>query len=271
MSDAAEQIKQGQRAMWSAGDYPEVAHRLEPVAELLIERVGAGPGLSLLDVATGNGNVALAAARAGAAVTGVDLTPKLVEAARGRALAAGLEIEFVEGDAEALPFAEQSFDLVTSCFGVMFAPRQRLAAGELVRVARPGATIAIAAWTPAGFVGTTFRTSGRYMPDPPAGFVPPVAWGEQEHVAGLFEGTGVELSFERLNVTFTGDSAEGWLERDERILGPSIMAKAALEPQGRYGELRGELLAHYESANTAGDGGFRADSEYLLTLARVPG
>ncbi len=270
MSDATEQIKQGQRAMWTAGDYPEVAQRLEPVAELIVGRVGAGAGLSLLDVATGSGNVALAAARAGAAVTGLDLTPKLLEAARGRALEAGLEVELIEGDAEALPFADGSFDLVTSCFGVMFAPRQRVAAGELVRVARPGATIAVTAWTPAGFVGTTFRTSGRFMPPPPPGFVPPVAWGEEDRVAELFDGTGAELSFERATVAFTGDSAESWLERDERILGPSIMAKAALEPQGRYGELRGELLAHYENANTAGDGGFRVESEYLLTLARLP-
>jgi len=270
MSAEAEQIKQGQRAMWTAGDYPEVAQRLEPVAELLVDRVGAGAGLSLLDVATGSGNVALVAARAGAAVTGLDLTPKLVEAARGRALEAGLEIELIEGDAEALPFADGRFDLVTSCFGVMFAPRQRLAAGELVRVARPGATIAVAAWTPAGFVGRTFRISASFMPPPPPGFVPPVAWGEEDHVAGLFEGTGVELSFERLTVAFTGDSAESWLERDERILGPSIMAKAALEPKGRYGELRSQLLAHYENANVAGNGGFRADAEYLLTLARVP-
>ena len=129
--------------MWTAGDYPEVARRIESVAELLVERVGAGAGVSLLDVATGSGNVALAAARAGAVVTGLDLTPKLLEAARGRALEAGLEIELIEGDAEALPFADECFDLVTSCFGVIFAPRQRIAAGELVRVARPGATIAV--------------------------------------------------------------------------------------------------------------------------------
>ena len=271
MSIDIDAIKDGQRRMWTAGDYPDVAHRLEPVAEVMTERVGARTGLSLLDVGTGSGNVALAAARAGALVTGLDLTPKLVDAARARALEEGLEIELIEGDAEALPFADASFDAVTSCFGVIFAPRHHLAAGELVRVARPGATIALTGWTPAGFVGTTFRTSASFMPPPPPGFVAPVAWGEEDHVAELFEGTGVELSFERLTVAFTGDSAEGWLELDERVLGPSIMAKAALEPQGRYGGLRSELLAHYENANTAGDGGFRVEAEYLLTLARVPG
>jgi ubiquinone/menaquinone biosynthesis C-methylase UbiE len=154
-------IKQGQKMMWTAGDYPEVSRRIASVAELLAERVGAGPGLDLLDVATGSGNVAIAAARDGATVTGLDLTPKLLDVARGRASSAGLEIEFVEGDAEELPFEDDSFDRVTSCFGVMFAPRQQVAAAELVRVARPGATIGVAAWTPEGFVGSSFQASAR--------------------------------------------------------------------------------------------------------------
>jgi SAM-dependent methyltransferase len=263
-------FKQGQRTMWSTGDYPEVAKRIESVAELLAERVGAGPGIELLDVATGSGNVALAAARAGAEVTGLDLTPKLLEAARGRASDEDLDVRFVEGDAEELPFESDSFDRVTSCFGVMFAPRHEQAASELTRVVRPGGAVAFTAWTPEGLIGRTFRTVGSFMPQPPPELRPPVAWGDEDHVRELLADSGAELSLERRTVAFTGDSPEGWLDHDERILGPAIMAKAALEPQGRYGELREQMIALYSDANEADDGSFRAQAEYLLTVARMP-
>jgi SAM-dependent methyltransferase len=264
-------FKQGQKAMWTAGDYPQVARRIESVGEYLAERAGAADGVELLDVATGTGNVSIPAALAGASVTGLDLTPKLLEAQRARAAAAGVEVELIEGDAEELPFADDSFDRVTSCFGVMFAPRQRIAAEELVRVARPGASIVVAAWTPGGFVGRSFQTAGAHMPAPPPEMKPPVMWGNAEHVSGLFEGAGVELSFEVRNVGFAGDSAQQWLEDDERMLGPSVMAKAALEPQGRYEDLRRDLLELYEQLNEADDGSFRVQAEYLVTVAQLPG
>jgi ubiquinone/menaquinone biosynthesis C-methylase UbiE len=263
-------IKQAQRMMWSSGDYPQVARRIESVADLLVERVGAGPGLELLDVATGSGNVALAAARAGADVTGLDLTPELLEVARARAADADLDVRFIEGDAEELPFESGSFDRVTSCFGVMFAPRHQQAASELARVARPGGTIAFTAWTPGGLVGSTLRTVGAFMPAPPAELKPPVSWGTEDHVRALFADTGAELTFEPRTVTFSYDSPEGWFEYDEKILGPAIMAKAALEPQGRYGELREAMMQLYRDANEADDGSFRAQAEYLLTVARLP-
>lgn len=265
-------FKQGQKMMWSIGDYPEIARRIEGVADVLAEAVGAGEGIELLDVATGSGNVALAAARAGAAVTGLDLTPDLLEVARKRAADAGLRIRFVEGDAEELPFEDASFDRVTSCFGVIFAPRHERAVGELIRVARPGATIGLAAWTPDGLNGRMFKTVGSYMPAPPPELKPPVAWGSEDHVLSLFAAAdaGAELSFERRMVTFTADSPEAWVEYNERVLGPAILAKNALEPQGRYGELRAELIQMYTDANEAPDG-FRASAEYLLTLARLPG
>lgn len=263
-------IKQGQRMMWSAGDYPEVARRISSVAELIVERVGAAPGMQLLDVATGSGNVAIPAAQAGAEVTGLDLTPELLEAARRRAAEAGVEVRFIEGDAEELPFEADSFDRVTSCFGVMFAPRQEQAAMELTRVARPGAMIAVAAWTPEGLNGAMFRTVGSYMPPPPPGLDPPVKWGVEDHVRSLLEASGAELSFERHSVTFEHDSVESWIAYNERVLGPSVLAKAALEPQGRYQDLREELVKLYGAANEAEDGGFRAAAEYLLTLARMP-
>ncbi len=263
-------FKEGQKMMWSIGDYPDIARHIESVAEGLVEAVGAGAGIEQLDVATGSGNVALAAARAGANVTGLDLTPELLDVARTRAADAGLAIRFVEGDAEELPFADDSFDRVTSCFGVIFAPRHERAASELVRVARPGATIGLTAWTPEGLNGRMFKTVGSYMPPPPPELTPPVAWGTEEHLRSLFAESGAELSFERRTVTFAGDSPEAWVEYNERVLGPAILAKNALEPQGRYGELRAELIEMYTDANEA-PGGFRASAEYLLTLARLPG
>jgi SAM-dependent methyltransferase len=263
-------IKQGQRMMWSAGDYADIARRIESVAATLLERVGVTPGLELLDVATGSGNVAIRAAQAGAKVTGLDLTPELLEVARARAADGGLDIRLLEGDAEELPFAESSFDRVTSCFGVMFAPRQQLAAEELTRVAHPGARIAFTAWTPEGLNGRMFKTVGSHMPPPPPELDPPVAWGKEDHVGELFAASGAELSFERLSVTFEHDSPESWVAYNERVLGPSVLAKAALEPQGRYEALRSDLLALYSAANEAGDGGFRISAEYLLTLAVMP-
>ena len=198
-------IKQGQRTMWTAGDYPEVARRIESVGEYLAERAGAGPGIELLDVATGSGNVSIPAASAGAKVTGLDLTPKLLDAQRARAAAAGVEVELVEGDAEELPFADGSFDRVTSCFGVMFAPRHDVAARASSRAlpARAGGS----SWRRGprrAFVGRTFRTSAGYLPPPPPELKPPVMWGVEEHVRELFAGSGAELSFELRTVTFAG-------------------------------------------------------------------
>jgi SAM-dependent methyltransferase len=270
MSIDAEAIKQGQRMMWSAGDYPDVARHIEACAEALVERVGAGPGRDLLDVATGTGNVAIPAALAGASVTGLDLTPELLEVARRRAGDAGVDVHFIEGDAEQLPFEDDSFDLLTSCFGVIFAPRQAHAAAELTRVARPGATIALTAWTPEGLNGRMFKTMGSYMPPPPPGFQSPVRWGEEDYVRSLFSDSGAALSFERRMVTFKHDSPESWVEYNERVLGPAVMAKAALEPQGRWGDLKAELTALYTNANEGADGTFAASAEYLLAVAEMP-
>ena len=264
-------IKEGQKAMWTAGDYPEVARRIESVGRYVVECAGAAPDVELLDVATGAGNVSIPAAIAGAKVTGLDLTPKLLEVARARAAEAGVELTLVEGDAEQLPFADGSFDRVTSCFGVMFAPRHEVAAAELVRVARPGASIVVAAWTPQGFVGSSFRTSASYMPPPPPELVPPTMWGDEEHVRELFDACGAELSFERRTVTFTGSSIEEMISQDEQILGPSVIMKAALEPQGRYEDLRRDIVAMYEDFNEAAGGGVEIQSEYLVTVAELPG
>jgi SAM-dependent methyltransferase len=263
-------IKEGQKMMWSTGDYPDIARTIEEVAAAVVERVGAEPGERLLDVATGSGNVAIPAAMAGASVTGLDLTPQLLQAARRRAADAGVEVSWIEGDAEDLPFEDDSFDRVTSCFGVMFAPRHERAAQELSRVARPGATIVFTAWTPEGLNGQMFKTVGSYMPQPPPELKPPLMWGTEDHVRSLFGATGAELMFERRTVAFEHDSPESWVAYNERVLGPTIMAKAALEPQGRWEDLKGELVQLYSDANEAGDGSFRARGEYLLTVARMP-
>ncbi|MGO9488579.1 MAG: class I SAM-dependent methyltransferase [Solirubrobacteraceae bacterium] len=270
MSIDVEGFKQGQKAMWTAGEYAEVAVRIEVVGEYVAERAGAAPGVELLDVATGTGNVSVPAARAGAKVTALDLTPKLLDKQRERAAAAGVEVDLIEGDAEQLPFRDSTFDRVTSCFGVMFAPRQQIAATELMRVLRPGGTLVLAAWTPDSLVGRSFRLSAGYMPPPPEGFQPPVMWGEEQHVRELLADSGAELSFELRSVTFAGDSPEAWLERDELILGPAVMAKAAVEAQGRYGELRAEMIGMYSQSNQAADGSFSAPAEYLVTVARKP-
>jgi SAM-dependent methyltransferase len=270
MSIDVDGFKQGQKAMWTAGDYPEVARRIATVGEYVAERAGAAPGIELLDVATGSGNVAIPAALGGAQVTGLDLTPKLLEAARGRAASAGLEITFVEGDAEELPFEADSFDRVTSCFGVMFAPRQPLAAAELVRVAKPGARIVFTAWTPEGLNGQMFKTVGSYMPPPPPELKPQVMWGNEDRVRELFADSGAELAFERHVVTFEHDSIEAWLDYNEKVLGPTVMAKAALEPQGRWDDLRADLTKLYADANEAEDGSMRVRAEYLLSVAQLP-
>jgi ubiquinone/menaquinone biosynthesis C-methylase UbiE len=270
MSIDVSAIKEGQRKMWSAGDYPDLARTIEGVAEVLVERVGAGPGEHLLDVATGSGNVAIPAALAGASVTGLDLTPELLEVARRRGSETGVDVRWIEGDAEELPFEDDSFDLITSAFGVIFAPRHEQAAGELARVARPGARVALTAWTPEGLNGQMFKTVGSYMPAPPPGVGSPLRWGEEDHVRALLHDSGAELSFERHMVTFTHDSPESWVEYNERVLGPTIMTKAALEPQGKWEECKADLVALYHEHNESEDGSLRASAEYLLTVAQMP-
>ncbi|HEY7890662.1 MAG TPA: methyltransferase domain-containing protein [Solirubrobacteraceae bacterium] len=270
MSLDRDAFKQGQRTMWAMGDYPQIARRIRSVGELLVERLGAGPGIELLDVATGAGNVSIPAARTGAKVSGLDLTPELLEVARRRAREADVKVDFVEGDAEALPFGDGSFDRVSSCFGVIFAPHHEQAARELLRVTRPGGMIAVTAWTPDGLIGRMFALNSSFMPPPPPEFQSPVKWGEEEHVRALLGTPGGELCIERREVVFEHDSAEAIVEEDERLLGPAMIAKAMLEPQGRYEEARSQLLELYGSVNESHDGRFRARAEYLLSIARLP-
>ena len=267
----AEDFKQGQRRMWASGDFPSMATLIQDASDAVVERLGPEPGQDVLDVATGTGNAAIPMAQRGARVTGLDLVPKLLEAARRRAAEAGVEVDFVEGDAEALPFEDVSFDRVSSVFGVMFAPRHAQAAGELVRVTRPGGRIVVAGWTPEGLNGQMFKTIGAHMPPPPPELQSPVLWGSEDYVRGLFGDPGLEVSCERRSLAVTWESADGWVSHCEDVLGPTITAKAALEPQGKWDAARADLVELYERFNEASDGTLDAPAEYLITVVDVSG
>jgi SAM-dependent methyltransferase len=265
----AEKLKEGQQAVWTAGDWPTFAPIIQEVADGVVAGLGVEAGHDFLDVATGSGNAAIAAARRGARTTGLDLVPELIDAARARAAGEGLKIELLVGNAEELPFEDNSFDRVSSIFGVMFAPRHRQGADELVRVTRPGGAIAVTAWTPEGMNGQMFKVIGEHMPPPPDGFMPPSLWGTEEHVRELFSAPGLELSCEKRMAEIAWDSVEEWMDHCERNLGPIVTAKAALEPQGKWEAARADLLALDERYNEADDGTMRTRAEYLLTTVTV--
>lgn len=269
--DPGDEVRSQQRTFWTLGDYVDFARRLQPAADSLIARVGVVPGQDVLDVATGTGNAALVAARAGATVTGLDLTPELFDEGRRRAAAEGLPIDWVEGDAERLPFADGTFDRVLSVFGAMFAPDQPRTAAELVRVCRPGGTVGVCSWTPTGVFGQMIILLITRSPQPPPpDFKPPGLWGVEQYVSGLFDGLDVEpLEFEREQVALEHDSPEAWVAELERVFGPVILARrglgAAWEP------VRRDLLALFEAADEGTDRRFVVQAEYLTTVARRPG
>jgi SAM-dependent methyltransferase len=254
-------LKQGARATWAAGDFPAIAERqLWEVGPRIVQTVGVRPGEDVLDVACGSGNAALRAAQAGGRVVGVDLTPELFDAARRLAADAGVAIEWVQGDAEELPFEDESFDVVLSTFGCMFAPRHSVTAHELARVLRPGGRLGLTTWTPEGAVGTFSATIGPYLPPPSPLAEPPSLWGVETHVEGLFTGTGIKLDFERGVVTPEPfESTNAALEFVATKFGPMIMARQFTEASGRWPELRAELAALYDRDEPM---------EYLLVLGR---
>lgn len=258
------------RAVWSAGNWDRVADYVAGVGGRLLDAIGVEPGMDLLDVGTGSGgSVAIPAAKRGAVVVGSDITATHFDAARERASAAGVSVEWVEGDALELPFDDASFDRVCSTFGHMFAPDHGLAAAELVRVCRPGGAIGFCAWAPEGLVGRMFQTTAAHMPPPPEGFQPPPLWGTESHVRDLLEPHGVELSFERLTNVFREESLELYSERFDTNFGPMVMARAALGDG--WPALRNELDAMFAAENQATDGSMRFEAEYLQTVARKPG
>jgi SAM-dependent methyltransferase len=266
-----EDLKRTHRATWAAGDYAAVADAItDSVAPKLVERVGVVAGERVLDVATGTGNVALRAAQNGADVVGLDLTPELFDAARRRADEAGVEIEWIEGDAESLPFEDASFDAIFSTFGVQFAPRHLVVADEVVRVCEDGGAIALANWTPEGQVGDLFRIMGRYLPAPPSYASPPALWGSEDYVRGLFAGAG-ELELERATVPLEYDSADDYVAFMETAYGPTIKARERLTSEGRWDECRSELVEMMERRNEATDGTLLVQAEYLIAILRKRG
>jgi SAM-dependent methyltransferase len=246
-------IKQRQQAAWSSGDFAVVASRIVLVAEHLCDTADLQAGWRVLDVATGSGNAAIAAARHGCTAVGVDYVPSLLENGRSRAETEGLAVELLEGDAEALPFPDSSFDAVTSVFGSMFAPNHAQAAAELLRVTRPGGTIALASWTPDGFIGDLFRTVGAHVP-PPAGVQSPMLWGTEAHLRTLFGDGIASLEIEERTFTFRFESAEEFVHFFRTWYGPTLKAFAALEGAARDA-LEEDLLALARRSDRLGGSG----------------
>jgi SAM-dependent methyltransferase len=266
--DVIEQAKAGQRRVWSAGSYPTIAKIIAGVGELTVTRAGVQAGDDVLDVAAGDGNVAIPAAQAGANVTALDLTPELFESGRARAAEAGVEVEWVQGDAESLPFDDASFDRVTSNFGAMFAPRHAVAAAEMVRVCKPGGTVVMTTWSIEGFNGKLFEMLGRHMPPPPPGVQGPPLWGDEAHAREMFAQAGVEAQIDRDVVDTRGDTVDGFIDEFLKNFGPLVLARPALEAQGGWDPLLADYRALIDGANTKTDGSLQYDAEYLIVTAR---
>jgi len=255
------------RRAWASGDWDAFSHHVAPVGAVVLDRVRVAAGDALLDVGAGSGGtIAIPAAQRGAKVVGSDVTPELFEFARKRAAEAGVEVEWVEADAQDLPFPDARFDVVTSTFGAMFAPDHRRAAAELVRVCRPDGRIAVTTWTADGYAGDLFALSSSYVPLRP-GAVSPQAWGEEANVEALFAAAGAEVAITRERVDFRFGSVSDAVATYAEQFGPFTALRAILQPQGRWEAYLadfGGLLERY--ASPAGDGiAIRCD--YLLTTS----
>jgi ubiquinone/menaquinone biosynthesis C-methylase UbiE len=254
-----------QQHVWASGDYAAVGARIQLISETLADAADLQAGARVLDVAGGSGNTALAAARCGADVTSLDYVPALMARAAERARAEGLPIELVEGDAQALPFPDASFDAVVSCVGVMFAPDQRAAAREMLRVTRPGGTIALASWTPQGFIGGLLRTVGAHVPPPP-GLTPPTMWGDEEHVRDLFGDGVASMRATVRRFTFRYRSPEDFTEFFRVNYGPTLDAFSGLDPAGREA-LAADIGALVRRFAGDGDGPVAIPADYLEVVA----
>ncbi|MBB2923034.1 class I SAM-dependent methyltransferase [Cellulomonas cellasea] len=271
LTDAVEAdraLKARLRTMWALGDYPAVAS--EVVAALgpaLVEAVAVAPGERVLDVAAGSGNASLPAALAGARVVASDLTPALLDAGRRAAQERGIDVEWREADAEALPFADGEFDVALSCVGIMFAPHHAVAADELVRVVRPGGRLGLLSWTPEGFVGQMFATMKPYAPPPPPGAQPPPLWGREEHVRELLGDRVEAVDVRRRSVHIDRfPTPEAFVEFFKACYGPTIAVyRAIAEDPVRVAELDAALVA-LARAHDLGSGAM--EWEYLLVTAR---
>lgn len=254
-------IKQRQQATWASGDYAVVGTTLQIVGESLTEAVDVRADERVLDVAAGNGNATLAAARRFATVTSTDYVPSLLDKGRERARAEGFVVRFQEADVEELPFPDSSFDVVLSTFGAMFAPDHKRAAGEVMRVLRSGGRIGMANWTPEGFIGRLFKLIGRHVP-PPAGVKSPALWGSESHLAGLFGAQAAQTRAVRRHFNFRYRSPAHFVEVFRDYYGPTHKAFAALDEAGQRA-LEFEILALLGELNVAGPASLVVPSEYL--------
>jgi SAM-dependent methyltransferase len=254
-------IKQRQQATWASGDYAAIGTTLQIVGETLAEAADVRAGQAVLDVAAGNGNASLAAARRHAVVTSTDYVQGLLDKGRARALAENLPMQFRLADAEALPFDNASFDIVLSTFGVMFTPDHRRAASEMLRVVRPGGRIAMANWTPAGFIGRLFKVIGAHV-SPPAGVQPPSTWGNEPHIVELFGAQAAQIRCERRHFNFRYRSAAHWVQVFRELYGPTHKAFGALDAAGAL-SLERAITALLDELNVAGPDSLVVPSEYL--------
>lgn len=260
-------VKAKQQQTWASGDFHVIAALIQPTADQLVDSADLHAGMRVLDVATGSGNAAIAAARLGCTVEGVDYVPALLERGRLRAAAEGYDIRFVEGDAEALPYADGEFDAVTTIFGSMFAPDHQQAAAELLRVTRPGGTVAVASWTPDGFIGQLFKTVGRHVP-PPAGVASPILWGTESHLREIF-GEGISsLSATERTFTWRFTSAKALVDTFRTWYGPTYKAFAALGDADAQAALEADIVALATSFDRLGsDDAIAVPATYLEAVA----
>ena len=262
------ELKTRHRKMWAAGDYPLMVETfLLPVGERLAGACDLGPGRRVLDVAAGTGNASIPAARTGAAVTASDLTPELLQTGRRTAEADGVELDWVEADAERLPFEDESFDVVMSSIGAMFAPHHQEVADELVRVCRPGGTIGLLSWTPEGMLGELFRTIKPFAAPPPPGAQPPPLWGSEQHLSGLF---GDRVSFHKLErdvLEITAfERARGYAEHFIAYYGPAIAARANAARDGREAQFDEAIGRFCEEWDRGTADRARFEMEYLVAI-----
>ncbi len=266
------ELKARHKAMWASGDYPSMVETfLLPLGPRLVEACDIGPGMRVLDVAAGTGNASLPAARKGASVTASDLTPELLEAGRHRAEAEGLTLEWVEADAERLPFDDGSFDVVMSSIGAMFAPHHQDVADELVRVCRPGGTVGLLSWTPEGQIGALFRFMGPFAPPPPQGAQPPPLWGSEQHVNGLFGGRVAFHTLTRDVLEITAfEHPRDFGEHFKAKYGPTIAVQANARKNGRDAEFVAGLDGFCDEWNRGTADRGRFEMEYLVAVGKRP-
>jgi SAM-dependent methyltransferase len=268
LTTADSELKGRHRKMWASGDYPGMVETfLLPLGPRLVEACGIGEGKRVLDVAAGTGNASIPAAQTGAEVTASDLTPELLEAGGKRAQEAGVELDWVAADAENLPFEDESFDVVMSSIGAMFAPMHQQVADELVRACRPGGTIGMLNWTPEGMIGALFRAMGPFAPPPPPGAQPPPLWGSEDHVRELF-GDRVDLpTLERGMLEVTAfEQPQDYGEHFKSKYGPTIVARANASKDGREGEFDAALDAFCDEWNLGTPEQARFEQEYLVVV-----